>query len=356
MFDTQPLPMSRTNLLSIVLAISAALTLPVFAVTTDPAGFITLTVEGHDGAAASKLSYIGLSMTQIPAHQGTFESAAGAVVTDNEGPWTDNQYNGAGNAHYVELITGTGAGIMTQITGTNNAGNSLTLAEDLSGFITGQTPVSYRIRKNWTIGSLFGATNSAGLGGGTSTTADEVLVYNPLAMPAGYTTYYYKTSGVGGIGWRSTNSTSVDESGAPLAPTTGIIVRRKQAADVSFPLTGAVKLGQTAIPIETGLNFVSNVFPSGNMTLGNCNLVTSGFFGGTSTSADHLLLYNHATGAYKTYYFKTSGVGGTGWRSTDSTTIDETNTPLPFGQSFIVKRNGGRAPFDWTAPQPFVVN
>ena len=192
------------------------------------------------------------------------------------------------------------------------------------------------------------------LTGGTLVTADEVLIYRPTANPARYDTYYYKTSGLNGTGWRSTASTSTPADTTPLLPTDGIIIRRHTAGNVSFALAGAVKLGQTALPVLPGINLLSNVYPSGTFTLGNSNLVGSGLTGGTLVTADQVLIYNTTTNPpqYDTYYYKTSGLNGTGWRSTASTSNDASTTPIPFGASIIIQRiNPGS--FTWVAPQPF---
>lgn len=339
---------------SSLLAVAAALALGINAhaqtsVTTDPVGFLTSTITGPASQGGSSNSFIGLSFTQTVAYQATLSSASGTTLVDSNATWADNQYNGANGQFYVELISGSGAGRMSNITGTSNAGKSITTADDLSSFVTAGT--TYKIRKNWTVGSVFGPNDESGLAGGTSTTADEILVYNPSTGV--YTTYYYKTSGIGGTGWRSTASTSTDASNSAFNSTDGLIVRRHTTGNVNFSLAGAVKLGQTSIPIATGLNLVSNPYPSGNLTLGNSGLLTSGIGQGTSTTADQILIYNTSTGVYDTYYYKNSGIGGTGWRSTASTSLDASSAPIPFGASIIVQRNQGRVPFQWVAPQPF---
>jgi len=342
---------------SIAAALFVALSLAVGSssaqtVATDPVGFLTLNVKGttgFPGGTTSALSFVGLSMAPLVAYQASLSSASGNTLVDSSATWTDNQFNGATNNYYVELLTGTGAGITSQITGTSASGKSITTADNLSSFVTAGT--TYRIRKNWTLAALFGPNNESGLGGGTSTTADEILVLNQSTGV--YTTYYYKTSGVGGTGWRSTASTSTDVSlSGFFKPTDGILIRRHQSADLGVPLVGAVKLGQTSIPIGIGLNIVSNPYPSGTLTLANSGLLGSGIGQGTSTTADLIQVLNPATGIYTTYYYKNSGVGGTGWRSTNSTSVDESNAALPFGTSFIVQRKVNSS-FRWIMPQPF---
>ena len=209
-----------------------------------------------------------------------------------------------------------------------------------------------KIRPNWTLSSIFGATNQAGLQGGTASSADQILVYN--ASTATYTTYYYQTSGIGGVGWRKLGDTThSDQSGAFFKATDGILVKRFQSADVSFSLAGAVKLGQTAIPVAVGLNILSNVYPSGTFTLGTSGLQSSGLGGGTASTADLILIYDPVNAVYNTYYYQTSGLGGTGWRlAGDSTHADKSGVSIPFGSSILVQRKAA-TPFTWVAPQPF---
>ena len=328
--------------------------------TTTPVGYITLSVAGTNGTAASALSFLGLGMVQPSAFQGNLESASGSTIVDNDATWTDNQYNGANGGYYVELTSGTGVGLTSQITATSGSGKSLTLADNLSAYVT--NGVTYTIRKNWTLAALFGAKDESGLGGGSATTADQVLVYNSLAQA--YTTYYYKSIAFppgSGTGWRTTASSSVDVSTVPFNPYDGILIRRYQSASLSIPLVGAVKTGTSDLPLNPGLNILSNVYPSGTFTLGTCGLYTgnstTGLAGGSSTTADQVQIYDQTSGTYSTYYYKTSAFppgSGTGWRSTASTTSDASTTPIPFGASILIQRTINSA-FEWVAPQPFTL-
>jgi len=317
-------------------------------VTTDPVGFLTLTVYGPASTGGTANTYLGLAFTQPVNYQATLSSASGTTLTDSSATWTAtaNGFNGISGAFYIELISGAGAGRMSQITG--NTANTITTANDLSSFVTAGT--GYKIRPNWTLASVFGATDQAGLAGGTLITADQILVYSTSGQQ--YATYYYKTSGIGGTGWRSSASTSTDASNTPFLPTDGIIVVRHTAGNVSFSLAGAVKLGQTALPVVPGTNLLSNVYPSGTFTLATSGLVASGLTGGTLVTADQVLIYDNTANQYNTYYYKTSGIGGTGWRSSASTSTDASNTPIPFGASVIIQRTNPGS-FTWVAPQPF---
>ncbi len=316
--------------------------------TTDPVGFITLTVTAATSGVPN-YSFKGLGLTRTVAYQGAAETATAATTTliDNDATWTDNQFNGASAAitHYVEITSGSAAGTTYDITATTASTKTLTLAQPLAtGVAAGAT---FKIRQHWTIGSIFGAADESGLFGGTSATADQILVYNGTA----FDTYYYKTTGPGGIGWRSFASVSADKSAQVVYPDDALVVKRTQNTDVNVVLMGSVKTGQSSYPITAGNNFVANVYASG-MTLASCGIYTAdsatGVLGGTSATADKILIWNGS--AYDTYYYKTTGPGGTGWRSFASVSADASATSIPLAGSVVVVR--GSAPsFNWVIPQ-----
>ena len=148
-----------------------------------------------------------------------------------------------------------------------------------------------------------------------------------------------------------------DASGTTLYPDQGVVIVRRAAGDISLILTGTVKTGPTVVPVESNLNLVANLYPAGTLTLGSSGLYTgnsqTGLAGGTATTADQVLLFDPATGAYSIYYFKTSGLGGTGWRSAASNRVDASNTILPTAGAMFIKRLENRASFLWTVPQPY---
>ena len=220
---------------------------------------------------------------------------------------------------------------------------------------------TYTIRKNWTLTTVFGKNDESGLAQGASTTADEVLVYN--SATGVYATYYYKNTSLppgSGTGWRSVNSSATDVSdSAYFKPSDGILIQRFASSPVAITLVGAVKLGTSDIPVNTGLNILGNVYPGGTFTLGTSGLytgsATTGLVGGTTTSADTVLIYDPSSKAYSTYYYKTSTPpgSGTGWRSILSSATPVDTTPIPVGASILVQRQASAGVFEWVAPQPF---
>ena len=329
----------------------ALLVAPAFAqttATTDPVGYITLAVAGTGGGSAA-YSFRGLGLTRTVAYQGAAETSVGstATVVDSEAVWTDDQFNNPTGAvtHFLEITSGTSAGTTYDIIDTVASTKTLTLAQPLAAAVA--NGATFKIRQHWTIGSVFGAANEGGLFGGTSATADQVLVWNGT----GFETFYYKTSGLGGTGWRSTASTSVDRSPQVIYPDDGLVLKRNQSAAVNIVLMGSVKTGQTSFPVLVGNNFLSNIYAA-PMTLGSCGLYTAssttGLAGGTSITADQVSIWNGS--GYDTYYYKTSGLGGTGWRSTASTSVDASPISIPVGASIVVNRKNATA-FNWVIPQ-----
>jgi uncharacterized protein (TIGR02597 family) len=351
-----------THLLPVLCAL---LTLPAAAfaqtssATTDPVGFVTLNINGTGGNAPSALTFLGLSMTRPVAFEGTVSTVSGTTIVCTGATWADGAFNGTNGPYFVEVTSGPLAGMMTDIVNTVAATQSLVLISPISGLTGGET---IKVRPHWTLPAVFGATNSAGLGGsGSVAGADEILVYDPVGQA--YQTYYYKTTTyLGGAGWRT--SANADASQVPLYIDEGILIVRKQPAPLSVVLTGAVKTGPTLIPISQGLNFVSNVYPAAGPSLGTLGAsqlftgsATTGLAGsGSPAAADLVQFYSFNSAApsqstYTTYYYKTTTyLGGAGWR--DSANDNATSVALPIGQCLIINRQatGG---FLWQIPQPF---
>ena len=322
-------------------------------VVTDPVGFITLTAVG---GASPKYTFQGLGMVQVPAVQANITGISGNTITVGN-TLTAGQFTpvagGPNPAYFIEFLDGANPGLLDDISA--NSATTITTVNNDSANITGAT--KYKVYPHWSIGTVFGPANSVGLlGGVNASAADNVLVWNPISQTAA--TYYFKTSGLGGTGWRSTASTSINTSNVVLYIDQGIQILRKTTGDVTNKLVGAVKLGKTISPIAgNGFTFAGNVYPAG-ITLGGSGLYTSnsvtGLNGGVNASAaDNVLIWNPISQTAVTYFFKTSGLGGTGWRSTASTSIDASTNTIPLGAFAQIQRKIAGS-FNWSMPQPFV--
>ena len=61
-----------------------------------------------------------------------------------------------------------------------------------------------------------------------------------------------------------------------------------------------------------------------------------GLNGGTATSADQVQIWNGA--GLDTFYYQTTGIGGTGWRKTNARSTDASTSIIPPSAALIVKR------------------
>ena len=326
--------------------------------TTDPVGFITLNVAGTGGTTPAAFTFSSLGLTNSITYQGATNTVTTNSLTVTAGPWTANQFNANGTnpTYFVEIITPAGAGSQAPGAGTtydilSNTATTITLMQNLAaGVVDG---AQFKVRAHWTLGSVFGANNESGLGGGNSTGADRILRWTG----SGYDIFYYQTSGIGGVGWRKSGAPTVNASGTTLYPEDALIINRFQSTPVSVVLMGAVKTGQTSVPVIAGNNFVGNVYAA-PMTLASCGIYTgvsaTGLAGGNSSGADQILLWNQTlssgAGGYDIYYYQTSGIGGTGWRKSGAPTIDVSTTAIPVGQSIIINRKAVGS-FNWVIPQ-----
>ncbi len=346
------------------LAALAALLLPVavqptFAqttATTTPVGFVTMSIAGNGGSGQPAYTFASLGVVNPIVWQSTITSVGTTTITDSSATWANNAYNsttaGAPPTHFMEILSGSAAGtrfdIVTTAAANSPANPTLTLATASLSAAGVTVGMSYAIRPHWTIANAFGTGASLALTGGTSLTADQVQLFRS----GGYLSYYYQTSGRGlQNAWVQNGNATVDASATVIYPDDGIVIARNQTAGVNVVLSGAVKTGQTSIPVQTGYSLLGNVYSAG-MTLGTSNLFTNdpatGMAGGSSISADQVMFWN-GTG-FVSYYWQTSGRGlQNTWVQNGNATVDASTTPIPVGTALFIQRFG--VPFQWIAPQ-----
>jgi uncharacterized protein (TIGR02597 family) len=316
---------------------------------TDPVGFITLTIQGSNGIATARANSLqALGMTQLPTNRGTIASVSTNGITDSSATWANGDY--ANGLFFIEITSGGNAGLIDDITGASADNKTVYTAFDNSAAISaGQ---GYKIYPHWTLNSVFGPNDEAGLKKGNSGTADQVKILNPLTQL--FTTYFFNSGGAIGTGWRA--GTSVDQGNTKLYVDQGVLLSRNEGTNLLVKLVGGVKLGQTVIPITTNNNLAANLYATSAMTLTNSNLLNNdpskSLKGGNSGNADLVKILNPATGLFTTYFWNTGGAIGTGWRA--GTSVDQGNTPIALGTSLLIIRkpaNGG--PINWFVPAPY---
>jgi uncharacterized protein (TIGR02597 family) len=319
--------------------------------TTDPVGYVTLSIQGKaDAGAANRNNFVSLNMQRPPAFQGTISSVAldgsgRSVLTITGASFTANQFNGTGNAHYVRLTAGAGGntGLVSEVVGTS--GDTITLTDNVNDAIS-HGITSFVVTPYWTLSTAFPL--GAGLTGGTSATAADTVTIIP---PSGASlTYFYNTSV---NQWRRGTS---DSSHVAIPPGSGMQIVRKQVGSVDIVLAGNVPLGPIegivgAAAASSRNSFLANPFPLASKTLAQSGLYTgdasTGVVGGTSaTAADTVTIFDPSTSLANTYFYNTSAKQ---WRRG---TTDSSNVTIPAGAAIQITRKSNRGEFSWFIPQP----
>jgi len=303
---------------------------PVTAKTT-PVGYVT------ESFKAGVFNLFGLTLQNSPVISGTFESAAGLVLTDTGANFpsvltADTQY-------ILEIGSGPLQGAIQEIA--SSSGDGITLIQDISAQVPAGT--TYSIRAAATIAEVFGATNSAGLLPGAASTADVLWVPNGAG---GFDQFYYAAAQPPFLtaGWRQIGQGNTDKASVPLVYLDGMILQRRGSTDLSLVVSGEVKKTATSVAISgtagSGFNYLASIFPVGS-TLGNSGLEAS-VTKGNSTSADIIWIPN-GTGGYNQYYYATAQPPffTAGWKQVGGGNTDQAAAVISSG--LILQRRGADA-------------
>jgi uncharacterized protein (TIGR02597 family) len=288
-------------------------------VTTDPVGYVTVEVTGIG------TTVLGIPLIREEAFRGEIVGINGLELSLDSG--LSSIPTSSGENYFIQILDGNFSGAMVQIF-SFDSDSILTLAEDISSVLSLGDRIS--IRRHWTLGDLFGPSNeSSFVFGGNSVidpSADRLIIDGVV--------YYYKSGGIGGTGWRTAGN--VDAQNAVIWPTSAITLIRRSDIPSNLTLTGEVSTSQLLAAIETGTNRISSLLPVG-LTLENSGLFDpeSPFSvkGGNSVidpNADRLIFDGQV------FYYKSGGIGGTGWRTAGN--LDASNVILP--SSFTLIRRG----------------
>ena len=312
-------------------------------VSTVPVGYTTVTINGTGGQGAEAFSYLGVPVHHAANFRSAMTAKADNSITCANASWTANAF---ANTHFVMIMSGDNTGMSATITA--NTADTLITAENLSSILTGNE--NFAIHKYTTIADVFGADNSAGLKGSDGPgTADNILIQTGSNS---FATYYYQTGGLGGTGWRSAASSSVDASGTIIPHGSGIIAVRGESADLKVSVMGSVFPDDVVTPVEQGFNWKAPSLP--------VDVTLAGFFGANNEAglkasdgpgtADNILVFDR-NGNITTYYYQTGGLGGTGWRGAANSSTDQANTVIAEpGAMFMIRRT--EAAFNLTEDSP----
>ena len=286
-----------------------------------------------------QLSLVSLPMVERVVDSGTV--TAGPTTTI--GVTTTSLPNLTSLPHSIQILSGAALGTRVRITG--STASSVTVGTAIAGLAEGD---QYMIVPDDTLASVFGASNAVGLLGGTGAAiADEVYIQ----VNGTLTGYFYKSSGLGGTGWRKTSApTDPSEPNAPIDPLTGVyVIRKAGGSPVNLDVTGYTVNGRQKPTVVAGFNILSNPFTL-STTLGKSNL--KDFITGGTGSATADVVYLEEGGVLTGYFYKNGGLGGTGWRRTDLPTgANQDGVVLTPGKAILFKEQAGTASF--TLQEPF---
>jgi len=318
-------------------------------VSTPIVGFTTLPVRGKTGVN-NTLSFISLNLSRPKAFSGivgtkSLNGSGQTVITFSTSLFTANQFNASTNKHFFQVKSGSNDGLVSEVVATTT--DSITLSDNLDSVIDNGI-TSFDIVPYWTLATAL--PGGGGLKTGTSATiADNVTIIDSVSG-SGNAYFYHSTANQ----WRRG---STDSSHVIIPPGSGIMVTRKDAAQVNVQITGQVRTGPLQADIaaapSTGArqSYLANPFPLASKTLAQSGLYTgnpsTGVVGGTTaTTADNVIIVDPATGNANTYFYSTTA---NQWRrgSTDSSTVT-----IPDGAAVIISRKANRGAFEWYIPQP----
>lgn len=306
-------------------------------VTTPVVGGITLNLVQGSNFVGFALQPILELQAQVTIHA----TQRNRIFLPATVPVTDGQYgSGVQATHVVEFIdAGVVEGMTSVIGQTLATGRELVLTTQVNATVADGARV--RIWRLWTLAEVFGATNTAGLSGGTTATAADVIM---VPNGGGFEHYFYSIGGAQGVGWRLVSGGTVDQSGVRLPFGGGLVIQALGARSLVF--TGQVKTGKTRVTLQTGRNFLANLCPVNaggtSPSVAGLTLATSGMqgflaAGRVSALADLVLIWN-GTG-YNQYYYATGGLVGTGWRRIGAGSTDQGTVPMPDG-AYVIQRRG----------------
>ena len=211
-------------------------------VTTDPVGFVSVSVLANSDAA------IGVPLARASEFQGVIQSISTNVITVAGTPgWTTSQFlyvqNSQPKTYYARIDSGVREGLIGMITANDASSITITVptGDDLTGVLTNAvntTGDSISIAPYWTLATLI-----SGMPNGTNVfTYPTGTAGVNLATAA---TYTYNTS----IGSWFHGGTVADD--VILPPMQGITVRNNTASPISISITGSVPMATHRLVVRT---------------------------------------------------------------------------------------------------------
>jgi hypothetical protein len=345
-----------TNLLRGVAAL--VVSLPLHGNAADiakPNLLVPVTVAASSGGIAGQ-RFVGLNVCRPTIGEGRLSAAVVSGATqftvDADAIFSGISPSTLGtsdNCYIVEFTSGAYVGLIKKIS--SITGRTATVVGTLPAL---DDKTTFLLRKDWTLGSLFGATAlevaAKGLTAGASAgSATRIGVLNSSGVIVYY--FYKNTTSQGGAGWRasSTRTDGVDRQHIQLATGSGFAVQNSNLTALIFNLTGEARPTRNIVSLDSAYTFVAN--PQ-NRSVTIADLLGSTIVGGklksdfvgasSSGSADEVTIIDGTVS--RKYFFNTrtvSSVAINKWRlSVTPLGADQNAVTIGEGDAMLVKRAG----------------
>lgn len=196
-----------------------------------------------------------------------------------------------------------------------------------------------------TLSSVLGANNSYGLTAAATAAASDIVYLTNEGSLVGY---FYRSDV---SNWRLVSDPNgADQGDTIIEPSAGLMITRRNTGtpEIFIRMSGEALPGKQIAKIAgSGFAIVNNPFLT-STTLAASGLASS-LNGGTGPgTAD--VLYIEEEGELTGYYFKTAGVGGTGWRALGDAATNRGSQVLKPGKALLLKDQVGTAGFILSEP------
>jgi hypothetical protein len=301
----------------------AATSLSAQTVSTAPVGAVTKTINVG-------LNAVGITLLN-PDRVVASASANTASIITLTGVTNVGSLLTAGLPYYVEAISGAlegerfdvdTAATITAANGTvrintSSANNTFTLAADNA--IGSQ----FALRQHVTVSQIQSFFTTALTSSTNVNNADQIRVFNPSS--GSFVIYQYRAANTWVQGATNVNN-------AAIPPGVGIFFRKVGSA-ATLVMTGGVRVNDFSMPMAAGLSFRAPGYPVSYSPTKLGAFTANGWtFNNSANSADQIRIYNGGTGAFVTYFYRTS----TSWvqGATNVTTTDV----IPFDSAYVLSR------------------
>ena len=338
--------------------------------TTDPVGYVTITVNGSPDGTATAYTPLSLSLENAILTAGALsETPSSAVATNSNASYTPSAFAGtdaSGNAtHYLQFTT---SGLIADIIA--NDATTITTDGDLTGLAASGD--GYVVKKHSTLADIFGAANEAGLAAGGSFSSSDQLFVMSSDGAGTFATYYFQDDPTdpvpivggfsGGDGWRVVGDNATNQSDVVVGPDDGILIARATSGDVEIVVSGSVNAVDHKRDLPAGLSLVAYPYPV-DVTLNDSGIysASNGYVSAGSFSASDNVYVLGSNGSYTTYYRQDDPTdpvpivggfsGGDGWRVVGNTGTDQGAVVIPAGSAIIIQHKGSG--LAWTDAKPY---